>query len=65
MEKRLGVTLRQSYVTKITTILNTSMIPTGTAMLFTDFYSGKQGQEKRFGIGKTKTGMVTANNAAR
>ena len=31
MEKRLGVTLRQSYVIKITTRLNSVMIPTGNS----------------------------------
>ena len=31
MEKRLGVTLKQSYVTKIMTMLNTGMIPTGNS----------------------------------
>ena len=31
MEKRLGITLRQSYVTRITTMLNSGMIPTGNS----------------------------------
>ena len=41
MEKRLGVTLRQSYVTRIMTMLNTGMIPTGNSDIICRFLLGK------------------------
>ena len=41
MEKRLGVTLRQSYVTRITTMLNSGMIPTGKSDIIHRFLLGK------------------------
>ena len=41
IEKRLGVTLRQSYVTRIMTMLNTGMIPTGNSDIIHRFLLGK------------------------
>ena len=41
MEKRLGVTLRQFYVAKVTTMLNTGMIPTGNSDIIHRFLLGK------------------------
>ena len=60
MEKRLGITLKQNYINKIT-------IPTGNSDIIYRFPldSRKQGKEKRFGLGKTKAGMVTASSAAK
>ena len=41
MEKRLGTTLKQSYVTRITTMLNSGMIPTGNSDILHRFLLGK------------------------
>ena len=60
MEKRLGTTLKKSYVIKITTMHNSGNLPTGNSNIIHRFLLGR-----RFGIGKTKAGMDTANNAAR
>ena len=62
VEKRLGVTLKQSYVNRRTTMLYLGMIPPGNSNIV---HSRKQGQVQRFGRGKIKAGMVTTNNAAK
>ena len=62
MEKRLEITLKQNYVTRITTMLNSGMIPTGKRDIIRRFL---QGQGKRFGLGKIKAGMVSASSAAK
>ena len=41
MEKRLGVTLKQSYVNKITAMLDLGMIPPGNSDLIHRFLLGK------------------------
>ena len=41
MEKRLGGTLKQSNVNKITTMLNSGMIPPGNSDIFHRFLLGK------------------------
>ena len=65
IEKRLGVTLRQSYVTRIMTMLNTGMIPTGNSDIIHRFLLGKTRPGEEIQNWKTKTGMDSANNAAR
>ena len=41
MEKRLGVTLKQSYVNKITAMLNPGMIPPGNSDIIHRLLLGK------------------------
>ena len=60
IEKRLGVTLKQSYVNRITAMVNSGMIPPENS-----FYSGKQGWVKRFERGKNRAGIATASSTAR
>ena len=65
MEKRLGVTIKQSYVNRITTMFNSGMIPPENSDIVHRFYSGNQGQVQRFGGGRTKAGMVTASSTVK
>ena len=65
MEKRLGVTLKQSYVNKITAMLNSGMIPPENNDMIHRFLLRKTSQVQRFERGRTKAGMATASNTAR
>ena len=49
MEKKLGVTLKQSYVNRVTAILNNGMIPPGNSYRIHKFLLGKSrpGEEIR------------------
>ena len=53
MEERLGVTLKQGYVNRITTMLNSGMIPSGNNDIVHRFLLGKKSQVQRAGRGKT------------
>ena len=59
MEKRLEITPKQSYVNRITTMLNSGMIPTGNSDTLYRFLLGKTRP------GKIKAGIVTTSSAAK
>ena len=43
MKKRLGITLKQSYVNRITSMLDSGMIPTGNSDIIHRFLLKKKG----------------------
>ena len=61
LESRYGISMSTKYLSWLIWVWHLQE----TATLSTDFYSGKQGQEKRFGTGKIKAGMDIANSATR
>ena len=63
-EKQLGVTLNQSYVTAM---LGIGMIYPGNSNILHRLILGKTraSEVRRFGSGRTGTGMAIANSAAR
>ena len=58
MEKRVGTTLKQGYVSKVTEMLNKGMIPTGNSDIMHLLIFGKTRAGKVIKDWKKKTGVA-------